>query len=80
MDHTHESRIVEMEEMKINSEIGYKRNRVMNGHSPHKMLEMIQQEMLGKLANKDSQEKNSDSNLKEEETILSHHKLTEVKK
>ena len=45
-----------MEEMKINSEIGYNRSRVINGQAPHKMLEMIQQKMLKKLAKKEAQE------------------------
>ncbi|MFW9955565.1 MAG: hypothetical protein ACFFD3_13530 [Candidatus Thorarchaeota archaeon] len=46
-----------MEKMKINSEIEYNRNRVLNGHGPHKMLEMIQQEMLEGLIKKGIQEK-----------------------
>ncbi len=44
-----------MEKMKINSEIGTNRNRVINGHGPHKILEMIQEEMLEQLIKKDVQ-------------------------
>lgn len=35
-----------MEDMKINSKIEYKRNRVTSGREPHRMLEMIQEEAL----------------------------------
>jgi len=45
-----------MEEMKIDSKIGYRRTRVRSGYGPHRMLEMLQQTMLGKVGNKDSQE------------------------
>lgn len=44
-----------MEKMKINSEIGTNRSRVINGHGPHKILEMIQEEMLEQLIKKDVQ-------------------------
>ena len=40
-----------MEDMKINSKNEYKRNRVTSGKAPHRMLEMIQEEALGKTAN-----------------------------
>ena len=46
-----------MEKMKLNSEIGTNRSRVINGHGPHKILEMIQEEMLERLAKKAVQEK-----------------------
>jgi hypothetical protein len=60
-----------MEEMKINSKIGYRRSRVKNGYGPHKMLEMMQQEGLEKLANNEGQAKDSESSLKAEEVTLS---------
>ena len=44
-----------MEEMKINSEIGYKKNRVMNGQAPHKMLKMAQQKLAIKIAKEEAQ-------------------------
>ncbi len=65
-----------MEKMKINSKVGYRRNQVKNGYGPHRMLEMTQQEMLGKSA----KEKDSDLSLTMEEDILSLHKLRERKK
>ncbi|MHA2020234.1 MAG: hypothetical protein ACW96N_00825 [Candidatus Thorarchaeota archaeon] len=68
-----------MEKLKINSKTGYRRNRVKNGHGPHRMLEMIQKERLEKRAKEEDQEKDSDSSLTAEEVTLSHHKLTEVK-
>jgi len=37
---------MKMEEMKINSKINYKRNRVTSGNAPHKMLQMIQEKAL----------------------------------
>lgn len=40
-----------MEDMKINSKIEYKRNRVISGKGPHRMLQMAQEKALGKLAN-----------------------------
>ena len=61
-----------MEEMKINSKIGYRRTRVRSGYGPHRMLEMFQQTMLGKLDNKESEE--------QEEISLSRHRDIEVKK
>ncbi len=61
-----------MEKLKINSKTGYRRNRVKNGHGPHRMLEMIQKTMLGKLTDKENQEK--------KEIDLSLHKATGVKK
>ncbi|MHA2003203.1 MAG: hypothetical protein ACXACG_16320 [Candidatus Thorarchaeota archaeon] len=67
-----------MERMKINSKTGYRRNRVKNGHGPHRMLEMIQKEGLEKRTKKEDQEK--DSSLTAEEITLSHHKATGVKK
>ncbi len=68
-----------MEKLKINSKTGYRRNRVKNGHGPHRMLEMIQKEGLEKRAKIEDQEKDSDSSLKTEEVMLSRHKNTEVK-
>lgn len=62
INYTHESRILKMAEMKIKSGTRYKKNRVMSGHAPHKILEMIQQEMLEKSAKKETKEKDSDSN------------------
>jgi len=41
-----------MENMKINSKNEYKRNRVINGNEPHKMMEMEYQKALEKLARK----------------------------
>ena len=46
-----------MEEMKLNSEIRYNRNRVINGQGPHKILEMVQQEMLERSAKKEEAKK-----------------------
>ena len=40
-----------MEDMKINSKIGYKRDRVTSGKAPHAMLKMIQEEALRKTTN-----------------------------
>jgi hypothetical protein len=40
-----------MEDMKINSKIEYKRNRVTSGKEPHRMLEMLQDEAMEKVAN-----------------------------
>jgi len=37
-----------MEEMEINSKRSYKRNRVISGNAPHRMLQMIQEEALTK--------------------------------
>ncbi len=37
-----------MEEMEINSKISYKRDRVVSGNAPHRMLRMIQEEALAK--------------------------------
>ena len=51
-----------MAEKKIKSGTRYKKNRVMSGHAPHKILEMVQQEMLEKSAKKAAKEKDSDSN------------------
>ncbi|KXH76429.1 MAG: hypothetical protein AM326_02895 [Candidatus Thorarchaeota archaeon SMTZ-45] len=69
-----------MEEMKINSKVGYRRNQVKNGYGPHRMLEMTQQEMLGESVKEKGQEKDSDLSLRMEEDILSPHKLREGKK
>ncbi|MHA2356859.1 MAG: hypothetical protein ACXADC_16940 [Candidatus Thorarchaeota archaeon] len=68
-----------MEKMKINSKTGYRRNRVKNGYGPHNMLEMIQKEGLEKLANKEDQDKDSDSSLKAEKITFPHDKLTGMK-
>ena len=51
-----------MAEIEIKSGIRYKKNRVMSGHAPHKILEMVQQEMLEKSAKKETKVKDSDSN------------------
>ncbi len=45
-----------MERMKLNSKTSYTRNRVMNGHSPHRIMEMKRQEMLDRLAKEDKHE------------------------
>jgi len=45
-----------MEKMKLNSKRGYTRSRVISGHGPHRILEMKQQEMLEKLAKKETPE------------------------
>jgi hypothetical protein len=39
-----------MENMKINSKNDYKRNRVINGKEPHKMMEMEYQKALERIA------------------------------
>ena len=49
-----------MEEMKINSKIGYNQSRVISGHGPHKMLKMAQQKMLAKIAKQEEQDKRSE--------------------
>ncbi|MFW9967134.1 MAG: hypothetical protein ACFFEA_08265 [Candidatus Thorarchaeota archaeon] len=69
-----------MEKMKINSKVGYRRNQVKNGYGPHRMLEMTQQEMLGKSAKEEGQEKDSDLSLRTEEDILSLDEFKEAKK
>ena len=43
---SHDSRILKMEDMKINSKIDYKRKRVMSGNEPHRLLKMIQEQAL----------------------------------
>lgn len=40
-----------MKEMKINSKIDYKRNRVTSGNEPHRLLKMIQEKALGEAVN-----------------------------
>lgn len=45
-----------MEKMKINSKRGYTRSRVINGHGPHRILEMKRQEMLDKIAKEETTE------------------------
>jgi len=40
-----------MEEMEINSKISYKRNRVVSGNAPHRILQMEQEKALAKYAN-----------------------------
>ncbi len=35
-----------MKKMKINSKDDYKRNRVMSGNEPHRLLKMIQEQAL----------------------------------
>jgi hypothetical protein len=49
---SHTSRIEKMENMKIDSKNEYKRNRVINGNEPHKMMEMEYQKALEKIAKK----------------------------
>jgi hypothetical protein len=39
-----------MEKMKLNSKTDYNRSRVINGHGPHRILEMIQQELLDSIS------------------------------
>ena len=39
-----------MEKLKLNSKRGYTRSRVINGHAPHRILEMKRQEMLDRIA------------------------------
>ena len=41
---------MKIENMKINSKIEYKRDRVISGKEPHKMLEMLLEEALEKVA------------------------------
>jgi hypothetical protein len=40
-----------MEDMKINSKIGYERNRITSGNEPHRILKMIQEKALKKTRN-----------------------------
>jgi hypothetical protein len=47
-----------MEKMKINSKTRYNRDRVMSGKGPHKMMKMLHQKMLAKIAKEEVQEKN----------------------
>ncbi len=49
-----------MEEMEINSKIGYNRNRVMNGQGPHNILKMVHQKMLARIAREEVAETGSD--------------------
>jgi hypothetical protein len=72
---SHKSRIFAMEKMKISSETGYKRSRVINGYGPHKMLDMLHQELSEKLAKRKDQIQDL-----VDEIILSNHKSKEVKK
>ncbi|MFW9802373.1 MAG: hypothetical protein ACFFFC_06965 [Candidatus Thorarchaeota archaeon] len=62
-----------MEEMKINSKIGYRRTRVRSGYGPHRILEMLQQTKVGISADRESDEI-------DEQIALAHYKATEVKK
>lgn len=39
-----------MEKLKLNSKRGYTRSRVIQGHGPHRILEMKRREMLEKIA------------------------------
>ena len=41
---------IKMEKMKINSKTQYNRNRVLNGQGPHKMMKMLHQKMMTKIA------------------------------
>ena len=45
-----------MEKMKLNSKRGYTRSRVINGHGPHRILEMKRQELLKRLAEEETKE------------------------
>jgi len=45
-----------MEKMKLNSKRGYTRSRVINGHGPHRILEMKRQEMLDRIAKEEISE------------------------
>lgn len=45
-----------MEKMKLNSKRGYTRSRVINGHEPHRILEMKRQQMLERLAKEEISE------------------------
>jgi len=47
---SHISRILKMEDMKINSKDDYERNRVASGNGPHRMLKMLQKQALEKKA------------------------------
>ncbi|MHA2424217.1 MAG: hypothetical protein ACXAEF_05485 [Candidatus Thorarchaeota archaeon] len=49
-----------MEEMKINSKTRYNRNRVISAQGPHKMLKMIQQKLLARIAREEAAETDSD--------------------
>ena len=40
-----------MEDMKINSKIGYERDRITSGYEPHRILKMIQEKALKKTRN-----------------------------
>ena len=40
-----------MEDMKINSKIGYERDRITSGNEPHRILKMIQEKALKKTRN-----------------------------
>ena len=42
--------------MKLNSKRGYTRSRVINGHGPHRILEMKRQELLKRLAEEETKE------------------------
>ena len=39
-----------MEEMKIDSKTRYNRARVRNGYGPHRILKMVQEQMLERLS------------------------------
>ena len=40
-----------MEKLKLNSKRGYTRSRVINGHGPHRILEMKRQQLQDRIAN-----------------------------
>jgi hypothetical protein len=44
-----------MEKMKITSKRKYRRNRIVSGHAPHRLLKMVQEQALSK-PNKDTRE------------------------
>lgn len=45
-----------MEKMKINSKTQYNRARVRNGYEPHRILRMIQEQMLEDISEKATKE------------------------
>jgi hypothetical protein len=45
-----------MDKMKLNSKIGYKRNRVISGNEPHRLLKMIQEKALQESVTDSSQD------------------------
>ena len=56
---SHNSRILKMEDMKINSKTDYKKNRVNSGYGPHRLLEMLQEEALAESVTDQIQEEST---------------------